>query len=573
MGSFDVVILGSGLASATLATILARHGVRVVMIEAGSHPRFAIGESVVPEFGALANLLAGRFDVPELGHLANFQRLRHHVSANCGIKRNFSFLHHKDGTEPVDGDWCQFRTMTHPLGPDSHIYRPDIDAWLTVLAVKYGAEYRERSPVLDPDADVELGDDCVTVRAGGRTVTGRFLVDGTGFRSVIARKLGLREESTASTDSRTLFTHMVGVRSLESVLPNGGRKPVPSPPDQGTLHHLFDGGWFWVIPFNNHSLAVNGVCSVGLTLDRKKYPDSDQDAEEEFFEFARRFPTIRRQLDGAKAVRSWVKTGRLQYQSSKATGPRWCLLPHSVAFLDPLFSGGMVFSLLGVRKIAAALLEALPRDDPSPIALEDYERTLQADVAAFDKVIHGAYIAFRSVRLFNAWFRYWAIGSYHGSAGTIALHMRFLSEGQPEVYDALDRVPYRQSLGTDDPRVGGLIDEGYQILRAVDAGDLAPAVAEDQLFELLSRQSDWIPPQFHIAERDRRHLASFTVFPLLAMIAWGKRNAPKEMRDVYYDVGPIFFYELTKSLFLEGWRGLLSFLNVVKAAHVSSGRV
>ena len=56
---YDVAILGSGLASATLATVLARHKLSVLMLESGSHPRFAIGESVVPEFGALAQVLAG----------------------------------------------------------------------------------------------------------------------------------------------------------------------------------------------------------------------------------------------------------------------------------------------------------------------------------------------------------------------------------------------------------------------------------------------------------------------------------------------------------------------------------
>ena len=66
-GVFDVAVIGSGLAGSTLATILARHGHDVLLLEAGSHPRFAIGESVVPEFGARARVMAEAFEVPELG--------------------------------------------------------------------------------------------------------------------------------------------------------------------------------------------------------------------------------------------------------------------------------------------------------------------------------------------------------------------------------------------------------------------------------------------------------------------------------------------------------------------------
>lgn len=571
--TYDVAILGSGLASATLAAILARHGLSVLMLEAGSHPRFAIGESVVPEFGALAETLAGRFDVPELRWLSNFQRVRHHVSGNCGIKRNFTFLHHRDGAEPAKTDWCQFQTMTHPIGPDSHLYRPDVDAWLTALAVRYGVTYRERSAVRDPDADVELAEDHVALRVGERTCRARFLVDGSGYNSVLARKRALRvADPDFHTNSRTLFTHMVGVGTVADARPEGAAIPVPSPPDQGTLHHIFEGGWFWIIPFSNHDLAVNPVCSVGLTLDRKLHPDDDRDPEEEFFAFVERFPVVRRQLAGARAVRSWVKTRRLQYQSTGMVGDRWCLLPHSTAFLDPLYSGGLVFALLGVAHVAAALIERKETDDPCPPALKAYEEHIGANLRQFDKLVHGSYVAFRSPDLFNAWFRFWAVGNYHGSASRIAMNMRPAAGDDAALRAELLQPPYRRTQGSDDPRVAALVDEGYEVLAAVDRGEREPEAAVGELFEILGRGRDWIPPQFHIDRPEPRTLASFTVFPLLAIQAWGKWRAPVDMRPIYYSVGPLFFWELTKSMFTEGWRGLCAFLRVFRAAHFSRGR-
>jgi 2-polyprenyl-6-methoxyphenol hydroxylase-like FAD-dependent oxidoreductase len=207
---YDVAIIGSGLAGSTLAAILARQGLSVLMLEAGSHPRFAIGESVVPEFGARAKLMADLFDVPELGSLANFQELRHHVSGSSGVKRSFTFMSHREGTEHRPGETCQFQTMTYPLGPDSHLYRPEVDAWLTAVAVRYGVTYRDRTRV----EDVTIEDDGVTLTLGPDTaaVRARFLCDGSGFRSILAEKMGLRiDPSGFATDSRTLFTHMTGV--------------------------------------------------------------------------------------------------------------------------------------------------------------------------------------------------------------------------------------------------------------------------------------------------------------------------------------------------------------------------
>ena len=73
---YDVAIGGSGLAGATLATVQARHGLSVLMLERGTHPRFAIGESTVPELGARAQFLAAYFAVPELAYMSNFPLLR-----------------------------------------------------------------------------------------------------------------------------------------------------------------------------------------------------------------------------------------------------------------------------------------------------------------------------------------------------------------------------------------------------------------------------------------------------------------------------------------------------------------
>jgi tetracycline 7-halogenase / FADH2 O2-dependent halogenase len=60
-GSNEVAILGTEIAGIVLATILARHGLKVLMIDSGSHPRFAVGEATTPQMTSLLKLLAVRY--------------------------------------------------------------------------------------------------------------------------------------------------------------------------------------------------------------------------------------------------------------------------------------------------------------------------------------------------------------------------------------------------------------------------------------------------------------------------------------------------------------------------------
>src|SRR5438270_13781410 len=93
--SFDVAIIGSGMSGAILGMLLARHGARVLMIEGGVHPRFAVGESTIPQTSLLSCLLAERYDVPELRTITHPQSIHAEVASTSGIKRSFGFAYHR----------------------------------------------------------------------------------------------------------------------------------------------------------------------------------------------------------------------------------------------------------------------------------------------------------------------------------------------------------------------------------------------------------------------------------------------------------------------------------------------
>jgi tetracycline 7-halogenase / FADH2 O2-dependent halogenase len=94
----DVLILGSGLAGSVSGAILARQGAKVVLVDAGQHPRFAIGESMLAELVEWLHILKDRFDVPELGYLLDTKSVREHIGPQHGTKQNFGFVMHSPGT-------------------------------------------------------------------------------------------------------------------------------------------------------------------------------------------------------------------------------------------------------------------------------------------------------------------------------------------------------------------------------------------------------------------------------------------------------------------------------------------
>ena len=297
-GRYDVAILGAGIAGGILGAVLARNGLRVLLLDAGMHPRFAVGESTIPHTSTMSEIIAERYQVPEIAALSNFEAMRSRVSPMSGQKRNFGFVYHEEG-KPQNPD--QINQEVIPGNVEMHLYRQDVDAYFYYVAVRYGAEGRMATRISDIEIDPASG---VTLLAdSGERFEAKFLVDGSGFRSPVAQKLGLRDEPTrARHHCRSLFTHMVGVTPFDDA--TAAQKHTQSVPwHQGTLHHVFKGGWLWVIPFDNHDTALNPLCSVGLSVDERMFPTPDGTPQQEFDGLPAALPGDRRAVprrrDGA----------------------------------------------------------------------------------------------------------------------------------------------------------------------------------------------------------------------------------------------------------------------------------
>src|SRR5215475_5891576 len=134
---YDIIMIGTGLAGTTLATILAKHGLQVLMLEKDTHPRFAVGESMTPFCSLWLWIIGERYGIPEIQHLSHMQRLHQHVSLMCGMKRTLGFLYHRKGKVQDPGEAHKMIPSQSPFTFESHLYRPDVDLYILQTAILY----------------------------------------------------------------------------------------------------------------------------------------------------------------------------------------------------------------------------------------------------------------------------------------------------------------------------------------------------------------------------------------------------------------------------------------------------
>jgi FADH2 O2-dependent halogenase len=531
---FDVAILGAGLGGTMLAAILARQGKRVLVLEKGSHPRFAVGEALLPQSTLWMWILAQRFDVPEIGHLTRLDSIYEHVSPTCGIKRALGFLYHEEGQRQDPRQSNLLIAPSTPLTTESHLFRQDVDLYMLNVAIRYGTVYRDHVDV----QDLVVADDGVRLTTeSGESYEARFLVDAAGYRSALAERFDLREKPTRlETQSRAIFTHMLGVKFYDDDLSPEEAPGLSARWSEGTLHHVFEGGWFWIIPFNNVPGSQNPLCSVGLTLNMKRYPDTGLPAEEEFFQFVNRFPSIAQQFEGATVASDWVKTGRLQYSATGGAGDRYFLMAHAHGFIDALFSRGLITTFEVLSALAGPLLAALDEDEFSRDRFAYAERLQTTMLRQSDRVVNNSYRSFPSFSLWNAWLRVWLIAEIYGDLRLFSVCVKYLEDQDKSIFALLEADPLLGTRAPEEDEVGALLDHAEEILARYERGEIDPEAGAAAILATLDRAT-CMPPIHGWGDAQALHL-DFLPAKLVRTIGWGMTEAPQSIRDRHFMFNP-----------------------------------
>jgi len=450
---YDVAIIGSGIGGSTLAAVLARQGLSVLVLEASTHPRFAIGESMILETSELMRALARFYEVPELAFFSSENYLGQAGSSH-GIKRHFGYVHHTAG-QPLDISLTlQAIIPEQPYGHELHLFRQDTDSYLTAVAISCGATVIQGTLVIDIDIQ-DQGVALTTSR--GRTFRAEYLVDAGGYRSFVAEKKDLRHGDLL-THTRGMYTHMVDVPCFHEVSAPRAQYGIPFRLSEGTLHHIFQGGWLWVIPFNNHLRSTNPLCSVGLLLDPRVHPARPElTPEEEFHDFVGRSPALAAQFRRARAVREWVRADRLQYSSRQVVGERFALLGQAAGFVDPLYSKGLYITHMGIMVLADLLLAAHRTGDYSAAAFAPLERLTLDYVRMNDRLVANSLKSWSNHRLWRVYSVQWLLGAY----------LEYLMLSMARLRSA-DRREYLELL-RHNRLAGGGFSEFFEVQERIDA--------------------------------------------------------------------------------------------------------
>lgn len=475
MEVFDLAIVGSGFGGSLLAMIARRLGLRVLLLEKGKHPRFAIGESSTPLANLLLEELATRYDLPRLKPLCKWGAWqKNYPEVGCGLKRGFTFSHHEKG-KAYSGkleDQLLVAASPHDEIADTHWYRPDFDLFFVEEAMRCGAHYIDEISLDAP----QFGDEISlngTRRGENLQFRAKFLIDATGSRGFLHRALGLGEEILPGLPpTQALYSHFEGVRRLDE-LEIFDNDATPYPADDAALHHVFDGGWMWVLRFQN------GLTSAGIAArDELANELNLADGEAAWQKLMERFPTVNAQFQNATPVLPFIYAPRLSYGSAQIIGERWALLPSAAGFVDPLLSTGFPLTLLGVTRLSSMLENGLTTDEDLRHYATQTREELHITARLVGKLYEniGDFAAFRALTLL-----YFAAASYSETArrlGKAHLSGGFLMHNHPHFGAALNEclqngVRQEQIRRAIEPiDVAGLSKENAKNWYPVDADDL-----------------------------------------------------------------------------------------------------
>ncbi len=459
-----------------MAMIARRLGKSVILLERGKHPRMVIGESSTPLSNLLLDELAHKYDLPGIKSLTKWGPWQAvHPELACGLKRGFTFFHHRF-REPQPPWTDRSRQLLVAASPhdriaDTHWYRADFDSFLVQEARKFGVEYLDEASVtecLEADNGMHL-----RVTRGGRdiTVQAGFVVDATGPRGFLHRALKLGESELPDFPAtQALYSHFSGVSQIKDISGQNYWKEAPYPVDDAAVHHVFDGGWVWVLRFNN------GIVSAGVSAVDGLANDLDlSTGEAAWNRLLGRIPALREQFAGAKAVQPFRHIQRVGFRSASIAGRNWALLPSAAGFVDPLLSTGFPLTLLGVSRLAEVIDQNWGTQE-CRTQLEVYASTSDGELLATTRLIAALYANMDNFPVFTAVsLLYFAASSYSETvrrlgkphlASSFLLHddLRF----GPQCRRMLERALAVQPGGESDE----LIEDIRRIIEPLDVAGL-----------------------------------------------------------------------------------------------------
>ena len=348
----EVFVIGGGPGGSTISALLAQRGRDVVVCDKDRHPRFHIGESLLPQNLALFETLGVAEEVASIGMV---KRGAEFNSPDHEHRTTFDFASAFDKRWP-HAYQVRRSEFDHVLIENARSKGAKVHQGARVRSVEFTAE----GPAV---VDVEHDD-------GSRSRwRAQFLVDASGRDTFLANVLGFKRKNPKH-NSAALYAHFTGAHRLEGAA-------------EGNISVFwFAHGWFWLIPLRDGTTSVGAVCWPYYMKSRKSDPTTF------LLETIALCPELAARLEHAQLTGPATATGNYSYECTRMAGGRYLMIGDAWAFVDPVFSSG-VYLAMNSAALGADVVEGVLRDPAAaPRLYAQFERRIRRGVKTFSWLIY-----------------------------------------------------------------------------------------------------------------------------------------------------------------------------------------
>ena len=360
MNTHDVIIIGGGPSGTSCATILAEYGHRVLVLEREKFPRYHIGESLIPfTFGPMERL--GMIAKMKHSHFVKKYSVTF-VSPDGRRSQPFYFFNRYD-RESVAQTW--------------QVLRSEFDQLLMDNAREKGAEVREETTVtqlLKNDSGRVIGVEVQNKDGSKEHLHAKLIIDASGKEAFASNRQGWRV-GDPYLNKVAVWTYYKGSKREPDI-------------DEGatTVAYVPDKGWFWHIPQHDDMVSV-GVVAEGKYLTR----DGVREPKEIFHREVEQNQWIKQHLSTGSSVGQYWITSEYSRHSKYGASPGLLLVGDAFAFLDPVFSSGVMLALKSGTMAADEVHKALVAGQVEPESFAHYGQTIRQGVENMRKLVYAFY--------------------------------------------------------------------------------------------------------------------------------------------------------------------------------------